>query len=569
MKKTIILLFILTNTIICVFAQNKELKNEKDGFQWYKISANGFQGAESVDGNTIIPLSREYSSVQYTSVGKTKGYFSIKTISRKNETKEGACDIFGNEIIEPKYRAVNYLNKVGFIYVYDNDTIPFDIIIDSTGNALNGVVRKQSRVLRIEKDGFQWYRIFYNGYQAAESVDGTILIPPSREYRRIYYITVPGHEGYFAVDENHKEYEGACDKQGNIIFEPKYTGLYYNVTENTFKCLSIRNTDSSLFKALTTTNKSHNALTDTITGISMKERYLETASDGFKWYHLFENGYEGVEGIDGTTIIPISRKYKQIFFRPIENHKGYFLVSNNEDVGVCNIYGEEIIPPNKKYSDKIIFYSTVDDVFKYSEKESPKRGPTKNISLEIKLPIEYYGWEEPPTYKEEKKEEGYESVEFIYDYYYDVKTRETTYADSGNSGGTCSQYIVRFESKRYSSSIYIKIIALNGQTNEEKIIKKFTATIKESTLVTHLDYLSLKWNENGETVTCRTYFSYKNATELKYGSGKNRKHIVFGWDENNQALKDQCSNRTRTDNFKALDKMISNNYGWKKRKFKY
>lgn len=98
MKKALLFIILAGLTAIGVNAQTKSLKTEDDGFKWYNIiGSNGTEGAESIDGKTLIPLSRGYSFICYHSGSYGYGYFGVE----KNG-KEGACNIKGKEIIAPE-----------------------------------------------------------------------------------------------------------------------------------------------------------------------------------------------------------------------------------------------------------------------------------------------------------------------------------------------------------------------------------------------------------------------------------------------------------------------------------
>lgn len=103
--------------IVCSFsvnAQRKELRTEKNGFKWYKSFEKFFYSAESADGNTLIPISRQYKSIIFIPSNYNKGYFLV----RKNN-KEGVCDITGKEIIAPdKYSTVNFHEEKGHVGWY-------------------------------------------------------------------------------------------------------------------------------------------------------------------------------------------------------------------------------------------------------------------------------------------------------------------------------------------------------------------------------------------------------------------------------------------------------------------
>lgn len=65
----------------------------------------------------------------------------------------------------------------------------------------------QSKTLKTESDGFQWYQLEQNGKFGAQSMGGTTFIPLSRGYTFICYHQTEG--GWFSVEKNGSK--GACD----------------------------------------------------------------------------------------------------------------------------------------------------------------------------------------------------------------------------------------------------------------------------------------------------------------------------------------------------------------------
>ncbi len=109
---------------------NKTLKVESNGFRWYQTHSGSYYGAESTDGRTIIPLSKQYTMVVFHEKKDCIGYFSVY----KNG-KKGAYDIHGNLVIEPIHEKLYYLSK-GFSYedAYGNDHY-LGITLDANGRA--------------------------------------------------------------------------------------------------------------------------------------------------------------------------------------------------------------------------------------------------------------------------------------------------------------------------------------------------------------------------------------------------------------------------------------------------
>lgn len=90
---------------------SRTLRTEGGGFQWYRLKAtNGVVGAQDVYGNTIIPLERGYTAIDFKFEGMYTGYFQVK---KKNY--HGVCDLSGREIIPATQDFVIFHTADGFL----------------------------------------------------------------------------------------------------------------------------------------------------------------------------------------------------------------------------------------------------------------------------------------------------------------------------------------------------------------------------------------------------------------------------------------------------------------------
>lgn len=114
-------------------AQNIELKQEKDGFVWKRVSANGAYGAQTETGETLIPAI--YSSLFYSESGK--------------------CF---------------YAKLDGYETCYEKD-----------GSNPIPLSSKYTDVLKLttSSDKLVWYRVEKNGVRGACDAQGRVLVAPS------------------------------------------------------------------------------------------------------------------------------------------------------------------------------------------------------------------------------------------------------------------------------------------------------------------------------------------------------------------------------------------------------
>lgn len=221
MKKLVFIAILLALATMGAKAQEKPI-TEDDGFQWYRIVSNDrkYQGAVNIDGDTIIPLSRHYSSIWYRSIVKKrkklktepKGFFNVMkeenrgaypangrgTIPIKAPDPaygiSGACDIYGREIIAPIYDVISYNGRTwGFIYEKSKDDLRstyseikfgmFSVWLDNDCRASRYV--HSSAYLPSTELLFQG--IYYSNGMGVESLTGKIYQGPVGTYNITVY----------------------------------------------------------------------------------------------------------------------------------------------------------------------------------------------------------------------------------------------------------------------------------------------------------------------------------------------------------------------------------------------
>lgn len=115
-------LFLTALLLLCgslAFGQERTLRTGSDGFRWwFELEQDGYYGAQSINGTTLIPLSRKYTYICYHTTGG--GWFCFR--KNHSSTYEGCCDKNGKEIIAPErgYNEVYYRGDEGYIRVEKN-----------------------------------------------------------------------------------------------------------------------------------------------------------------------------------------------------------------------------------------------------------------------------------------------------------------------------------------------------------------------------------------------------------------------------------------------------------------
>lgn len=299
MKKliAIILCFICYGGSVC-YAQDivKELKEENDGFKWFRLKQDKYYGATDLNGKTLIPLSKKYVSLWYSTIGnQDRGFFNVKDenyywglfekngreiistekgydmivyqitnegykffeVHKDNTGKQGICDLTGKELIPPQSCDAIIYSDDNFKILSENGSWKNTGIKLSQKDPLNS--NSSFKQLETEgKSGFKWYRVHKGDYIGAESADGKQLIPA------------------------------------------KYESVEY-------KC-----------------NDNH--------------------SNDLPYFEVKKKGAIGVYDLTGKILIPIERNYDYIGYESSDEHP-YFLVKKNKKKGACDLSGKEVISP--------------------------------------------------------------------------------------------------------------------------------------------------------------------------------------------------------------------------------
>ena len=198
--------------------------------------------------------------------------------------------------------------------------------------------RAQEEANRIEKElqietGFKWYETEQNGKYGAEDYYNNTLIPLSRGYDFIMFLSEEGHVGYFSVKKNGKY--GACDITGKEVISTSYESVFYASDGFNYK-----NSSGSYVPAGWYLDSEGKATRE-----APVNKDLQTEKDGFKWYKVRQEKKYGAEDYLNRTLIPLGREYSYIYYREEEGHKGYFSVRKEDKYGACDLTGKEIVQP--------------------------------------------------------------------------------------------------------------------------------------------------------------------------------------------------------------------------------
>lgn len=306
---------------------SRELQDDP-GFQWnLTLTQNGKRGAEDLDGNEIVkPIFTDivyysgiYNGVFNAYMGDTVAVYS----------KDGA------NIISPNF---------GFEY--------YDFCTDGDENADN-----------------TWIRVQKNDLYGAMTVTGDMLIPT--EYKEVVFMW-----GRFQLKQCDDEWiELNIDTKGNVNIKPE--GQYYIEGKNTSIGRMPGYYEVVNDKGLVgVKDENGNEIIPPIYDYIV----------GTRCYYGFKNGYVAVYDTHGKCLIPLSRKYNSATYLDncIEVTRGYDVreyLENGlycpvnkgyEATGICNLLGDEILPPGEY---------EIEEYGRYAITYSDKDGCRHNVAL--------------------------------------------------------------------------------------------------------------------------------------------------------------------------------------------
>lgn len=300
-------LFLVLLTLgFCCFnlnAQVKQLKKEKNGFQWYRtITDYTNYGAESLDGKTLIPSDRNYTSIIYIAPKSgLKGYFLVS-----RNKKEGVCNLDGEEVIAPdKYDNVSFVSEKGHVGWYSvksngltgacditgKEIIPcsYNIVFYGTDNRFGHMDKKGNMValnVKLDKNG----KLLENTLASATIVSSKQKSTPQKES------TKQSSKNTNKQKQAKKSKKAAVDDEVPLLdeFFDAITG-YYDTPEN---------------RKLEEEKKARNAAADALSS------YSDTQYFGFKGKvkkcHWFAGGHPSVQYPWPRYVINFSLKGKVI-----------------------------------------------------------------------------------------------------------------------------------------------------------------------------------------------------------------------------------------------------------------
>lgn len=190
---------------------------EDDHF--YIVEKDGKEGVCDKNGQEIM-VPNLFDNV--TVAGKKNDFYYIveKDRTEKRHGKEGVYDMYGIEVIAPKYESV-YLRKTGDYYCFEVNSNNKEGVCDMHGHEIIQPKYDDVRMRKTES-GHYYYEIKQGRKEGVSNIDGHEVIAP-KKYTDIILMVATDGRYYYKVERKGKE--GICDMNGQEIIAPKYDNV--------------------------------------------------------------------------------------------------------------------------------------------------------------------------------------------------------------------------------------------------------------------------------------------------------------------------------------------------------
>lgn len=321
MKQKILMLIIIAHGMgfASCFAQEKEYKLEKDGFEWYKISkiSNGKKvyGAQDRNGNVIVPTEYDhifYDDLLYGVGGVTPIEFGFRPSKDGYEAwfnKSGKCII-------PFSKGYKRIRK------YDSDTYgTYYAFSNEDGGGI------------CDKDGKQVVLVKAKGLTHIEC--------SSKDYNgmKLFYLL-------FHITKNNEELWGIADVKGNVVINPEYTfhDLFYGKGKDLISTQVTTTYNPLTGNRRETLAEAEGLLSSTSSQSNRYSSVEEFKNGNARYYKVSKGGRCGLIGSNGKVVVPMEMEALE------SAGTGYLRYKLNGFWGVMNYSGKIIIDTDRGYT---------------------------------------------------------------------------------------------------------------------------------------------------------------------------------------------------------------------------
>ena len=313
------------------FALSKLTKTEDDGFSWVLVEENGFMGAESTSGKTIISLSSGFDWIKYKS-----GFLIADNLSKAvfddnaniTRTYTGVYTKNGECIISP-----NRFDAVFFNEAENGIPCYFDVakegkrgICDSTGSLIVQTVSYGSPLYSSE--GFKIMNAEGNYTSTGITLPGHNPIAMAKKSEK------SESDGFKWTELKSDKYKyGALDADGNPLLPIEFDRIKYTPSKTVGS--------TGLFVASKDDAEGWYAANG-FAFVPIEEGFTYISSVGYGNYARVDKNDKEYGVYESTLgeIIPCG-KYDYVSY----DKDGFFRIEKNDKYGVVDMLGNEIVSP--------------------------------------------------------------------------------------------------------------------------------------------------------------------------------------------------------------------------------
>lgn len=322
--------FLAVLPLFC-YAMDKETKIEDDGFSWVLVSENGFYGAESLAGKTLIPLSVKFNFIKYDSgflIGSDVDEFEYDDNLNITKHYQGYYSKEGKCIISPGLYDTAFFNEAS-----NGTSAYFNIMKDGRYGICDS-----AGTLIVNPISYSYPYYGDNGFEIKDKegnyIETGVFLSGHDPIAMAEKIGEREADGFVwtKLKSGEQKY-GALDMHQNIIFPIKFDKLEYAASNKTGS--------NGLFIGTIGDAEGWYAVNG-FAFVPVEEGYTYIRPANYENYTIVQKKDKkyGVYEPTLSEIIPCG-KYDYVAY----DDNGFFRIEKDGKYGVADIFGNEIVPP--------------------------------------------------------------------------------------------------------------------------------------------------------------------------------------------------------------------------------
>lgn len=344
MRRSILLAFFL---LISMAMQPQEVREEKDGFKWIPYLEYGRIGAQSENGQIIIPA--KYETCYYE-----KGHFLVTNSTGNTAvfSKEGKVFV----PIESTYQIFEVADM--------EKNSPFIVVGDGEYGAGYGVYSPNGKEIIPKKykaitpfvtsKGIYYVAVAQNGLSGLIDSNGNVIIEPNK-YNVLFVSEINGEVYVSYLIYGDERSSGICDLSGNVIFDTKYSYVIPALDQSGDMYYKIAIGDSE-------GRMSKDGIVIHAPAVKKSFKYTKFGN-GFLYIVIDENSRFGIANKNKQIVVPCEYDFIEAKYPYIELKRGRYM-------GMLDQNLRSIISTNEKFIG--VAYVDVKEPFIAAKKENGK-----------------------------------------------------------------------------------------------------------------------------------------------------------------------------------------------------